>query len=325
MVLWCSVRKYFRNFLRESKTFYEHLLNGHLAIARVAKNGSVFQDELLSPAVMAAAQAASTPTGGVSNSKPMGDTPNRRRMYLALLTCHRCLIFLGDLERYYQLVGEGRRNWLKAERYYRQALQLLPENGNPHNQLAVVATYTNNNLSAVHRYFRSLAVRGQPFTTALQNLKLIFEKNQSKTAAPPAPAATAGSAGSSSSASTDTKQKEVETSSGSGSGGAFSVGPATVTRASISAEISDLKRLDFFIVKLYGMLYLRDELQNFEVIEKSVIHKLDELFFRPMRERVKQYSHLEKARFASFALQLLTGLVRVFCWYRPTVSAHLTH
>jgi hypothetical protein len=40
-----------------------------------------------------------------------------------------------------------------------------------------------------------------------------------------------------------------------------------------------------------------------------VIHKLDELFFRPMRERVKQYSHLEKARFAAFALQLLTGLV----------------
>ncbi len=70
----------------------------------------------------------------------------------------RVCVCIWYAERYYQLVGEGRRNWLKAERYYRQALQLLPENGNPHNQLAIVATYNNNNLSAVHRYFRSLVM-----------------------------------------------------------------------------------------------------------------------------------------------------------------------
>ena len=61
-------------------------------------------------------------------------------------------------ERYYQLSGEGTRTWVKAERFYKQALQLLPDNGNPHNQLAVVATYTNNNLAAVHRYVRSYAL-----------------------------------------------------------------------------------------------------------------------------------------------------------------------
>ena len=104
-------------------------------------------------------------------------------MQLALLTCHRSLIFLGDLERYSQLIlgpapdqpSSSDKDWRKAERYYRWALALMAINGNPHNQLAVVATYKQNNLLAVHRYFRSIAVK-QPFATAMQNLKLLFDK-----------------------------------------------------------------------------------------------------------------------------------------------------
>ena len=114
-------------------------------------------------------------------------------MHLALLTCHRSLIFLGDLERYSQLIlgpspdhpdnagdkGDVKEQrdhrWSKAERYYRWALTIMSCNGNPHNQLAVVATYKQNNLLAVHRYFRSIAV-AQPFSTAMQNLKLLFDK-----------------------------------------------------------------------------------------------------------------------------------------------------
>ena len=115
-------------------------------------------------------------------------------MQLALLTCHRSLIFLGDLERYSQLIlgpspdhpqdtkGEVKdardHRWSKAERYYRWALTIMSCNGNPHNQLAVVATYKQNNLLAVHRYFRSIAVL-QPFSTAMQNLKLLFDKQVS--------------------------------------------------------------------------------------------------------------------------------------------------
>ena len=116
-------------------------------------------------------------------------------MHLALLTCHRSLIFLGDLERYSQLIlgpspdhpaaaadkdGKDARDlrWSKAERYYRWALTIMACNGNPHNQLAVVATYKQNNLLAVHRYFRSIAVQ-QPFSTAMQNLKLLFDKQLS--------------------------------------------------------------------------------------------------------------------------------------------------
>jgi hypothetical protein len=193
--------------------------------------------------------------------------------HLALLTSHRCLIFLGDLERYFQLVGEGTRHWGKAERCYHQALELIPSNGNPHNQLAVVATYTNNNLAAVHRYFRSLAVSGTPFATALQNLQLIFTKNHSKVG----------------------KYKEKDLAAG--------------VTPNYDTYISDLKRADTFIVKLYGMLYTGGDLELFPVIERSVVRKLDALFFRPMRQSVRRFSDLEKHRFSNFAMQVLTGCI----------------
>ena len=123
----------------------------------------------------------SSPSSGGSGSSKVYSAAELSTMQLALLTCHRSLIFLGDLERYSQLIlgpapdQPTSSSWTKSERYYRWALALMAVNGNPHNQLAVVATYKQNNLLAVHRYFRSIAVR-QPFATAMQNLKLLFDK-----------------------------------------------------------------------------------------------------------------------------------------------------
>lgn len=242
------VQKLFRNFLRDASAFYESLLDGHLKISQIVRNGSEFRDEF---------------QNGVED---------RSRLYLALLTCHRCLIFLGDLERYYQHVNDT-HSYSKAERFYRQALELLPENGNPHNQLAVVSTYTNNNLAAVHRYFRSLAVSGQPFTTALQNLRLIFDKNHAKVL--------------------KYKQKDLES----------GVTP------NYDTYISDLRRVDTFIVKLYGILYTSTDLELFVPVEKAVVKKLDALFFRRMRQSVRRFSEVEKQRFSNFAMQVLTGCI----------------
>jgi hypothetical protein len=42
-------------------------------------------------------------------------------------------------------------------------------------QLAVLATYTGDNMQAVYHYFFSLAV-ATPFVTACANVKLLFEK-----------------------------------------------------------------------------------------------------------------------------------------------------
>lgn len=55
-----------------------------------------------------------------------------------LISCHRCLIYLGDLARYKGLYGEGdskTREYAAASSYYLQAASCLPSSGNPHHQV----------------------------------------------------------------------------------------------------------------------------------------------------------------------------------------------
>ncbi|GKV26267.1 hypothetical protein SLEP1_g35604 [Rubroshorea leprosula] len=97
-----------------------------------------------------------------------------------LVSCHRCLIYLGDLARYKGLYGEGdsiTREYAAASSYYLQAASIWPSSGNPHHQLAILASYSGDELVAVYRYFRSLAVEN-PFSTARDNLIVAFEKNR---------------------------------------------------------------------------------------------------------------------------------------------------
>ncbi|KAA8544619.1 hypothetical protein F0562_022631 [Nyssa sinensis] len=97
-----------------------------------------------------------------------------------LISCHRCLIYLGDLARYKGLYGEGdskSRDFAAASSYYLQAASLWPSSGNPHHQLAILATYSGDEVVAVYCYFRSLAV-DSPFSTARDNLIVAFEKNR---------------------------------------------------------------------------------------------------------------------------------------------------
>ncbi|EOA19874.1 hypothetical protein CARUB_v10000123mg [Capsella rubella] len=97
-----------------------------------------------------------------------------------LVSCHRCLIYLGDLARYKGLYGEGDskiREYTAAKSYYLQAASLLPASGNPHHQLAIIASYSGDEFAATYRYFRSLAVES-PFPTARDNLIVAFEKNR---------------------------------------------------------------------------------------------------------------------------------------------------
>jgi protein SMG7 len=49
-------------------------------------------------------------------------------------SCHRCLIFLGDLARYKEVHGDG-QDWSVSAGYYLQASALWPSSGNPHNQV----------------------------------------------------------------------------------------------------------------------------------------------------------------------------------------------
>lgn len=59
-------------------------------------------------------------------------------MKKGLVSCHRCLIYLGDLARYKGLYGEGdsiNREFAAASSYYLQAASLWPSSGNPHHQV----------------------------------------------------------------------------------------------------------------------------------------------------------------------------------------------
>nr|CCA21263.1 conserved hypothetical protein [Albugo laibachii Nc14] len=98
---------------------------------------------------------------------------------------YRCLIFLGDLARYRELHSRNaKKNFANAEEFYHDALRVFPENGNPHNQLAVLATYVDAETVAVYRYCRSLLI-ANPFTTAEENLVLLFERSRQQPLAPP--------------------------------------------------------------------------------------------------------------------------------------------
>ena len=66
------------------------------------------------------------------------DGKKSAEMKKGLISCHRCLIYLGDLARYKGLYGEGdskSREFAAASSYYLQAASLWPSSGNPHHQV----------------------------------------------------------------------------------------------------------------------------------------------------------------------------------------------
>lgn len=123
---------------------------------------------------------------------------------------HKALVCLGDIERYKEQYGSERDKKLaqgskqgrhadggragskakgsiitnqptdtdevyaKAIFVYEVARALVPENGNPSNQMAVVAMYTKDNFLAVYHYCRALACR-KPFQAAEGNLNKLLK------------------------------------------------------------------------------------------------------------------------------------------------------
>ncbi|CAH8365328.1 unnamed protein product [Eruca vesicaria subsp. sativa] len=122
------------------------------------------------------------PLGYFQDSQNLAEKDGKKlaEVQKGLVSCHRCLIYLGDLARYKGLYGEGdskNREHAAASSYYLQAASLLPGSGNPHHQLAIIASYSEDEFAATYRYFRSLAVE-TPFPTARDNLIVAFEKNR---------------------------------------------------------------------------------------------------------------------------------------------------
>ncbi|KAF8872464.1 hypothetical protein BD779DRAFT_1452737 [Infundibulicybe gibba] len=127
----------------------------------------------------------------------------QRQGRLAILS--KALVCLGDIARYREQYNEsggrsrighedtvpGRRgrnrrsgapdiaprprNYDKAQQCYEQARYLVPHEGNPSHQLAILASYKQDLFSSLVHYYRALCVR-QPYDTAADNMGVIMTK-----------------------------------------------------------------------------------------------------------------------------------------------------
>jgi tetratricopeptide (TPR) repeat protein len=129
------------------------------------------------------------------------NTEEEREGRLAILS--KALICLGDIARYRELYNEsnGRRagqedgparrgrnrrggaadipprprNYDKARQCYEQARLLVPYEGNPSHQLAILSSYQKDSFSSLIHYYRALCV-SQPYDTAAENLGTVLTK-----------------------------------------------------------------------------------------------------------------------------------------------------
>ncbi|KAI5828172.1 hypothetical protein K523DRAFT_353678 [Schizophyllum commune Tattone D] len=67
------------------------------------------------------------------------------------------------------------RNYDRAQLCYEHARRLVPDDGNPSHQMAIIASYQNDVFSSVVHYYRALCVR-QPYEPAADNLATVFNK-----------------------------------------------------------------------------------------------------------------------------------------------------
>ena len=131
-------------------------------------------------------------------------TPEEHTARMAILT--KAIICLGDIARYRELYNESggrpraghedggparrgknrrggavaeayprQRTYEKAQQCYEQARALLPHEGNPSHQLAILASYKKDNFTSLVHYYRALCVR-QPYDTAAENLGTVLSK-----------------------------------------------------------------------------------------------------------------------------------------------------
>ncbi|GER25435.1 telomerase activating protein Est1 [Striga asiatica] len=115
----------------------------------------------------------------LNNEDRVAISAEPQKAYACEYTCHRLLICLGDLARYGEIVKRSEAcDWSIAAKYYFESTRTCPDSGNPHNQLALLATYVGDSFLALYHCVRSLALK-EPFPDAWRNIMLLFEENRS--------------------------------------------------------------------------------------------------------------------------------------------------
>ncbi|KAK1276523.1 Protein SMG7 [Acorus gramineus] len=220
---------------------------------------------------------------GVEGQIVMGkDEKKSGEMKKGLMSCHRCMIYLGDLARYKGLYGEGDSvscEYAAASSYYIQASCMWPSSGNPHHQLAILASYSGDDLVAIYRYFRSLATE-TPFSTARDNLIIAFEKNRQIYSQLPA----------------NIKISKMKTTTGQMNGKGRGRGHTKIFAKDSEVESDSFKEVEPSIsenykafstrfVRLNGILFTRTSLETFGEIFSAIISDLYELLSSGLEEK----------------------------------------
>lgn len=90
------------------------------------------------------------------------------------LTAFRILIRLGDLARYQRdALGVNDADWSASWTYYLDAQKVMPEQGMPYNQLAVLCTYAHDTIGALFYYSQSLSLP-VPSETGKSNIEVLM-------------------------------------------------------------------------------------------------------------------------------------------------------
>ncbi|CAB4420940.1 unnamed protein product [Rhizophagus irregularis] len=99
-----------------------------------------------------------------------------RRRELTAEYIQRCLIHLGDFARYREtLLDASEKRWEFSRQFYTKAARVYCENGKAQAQLALLATYGDNELDIVYWYCFSLSTK-QPPSISSENLKFFYSK-----------------------------------------------------------------------------------------------------------------------------------------------------
>nr|GMD91898.1 protein SMG7L-like [Ipomoea batatas] len=212
--------------------------------------------------------------------------------------CHRFLVCLGDLARYSELCKKHDAcKWSAAATYYLEASWIWPDSGNPHNQLALLATYVGDPFLALYHCVRSLAVK-EPFPDAWNNLMLLLEENRSS-----------HFHSLSSEAHLDLlkpSEKALLRTRSQGSDGSSNDNKLEGTE-SVSSGKSDIWRL---FVRLISFFLLRSSLEDFPHTLASTVRQLEALMAlgdEDLKAALESYQFMDPSREGPYrTLQLVT-------------------
>lgn len=97
---------------------------------------------------------------------------------LALVSAQKFCIFHGDLLRYREQINDS-AHFGDAAGWYVKAYQLIPSNGMPSNQLAILSLYGKRKFDAIFYHMRSLHA-SNPIKSAKESLVILFDELRKK-------------------------------------------------------------------------------------------------------------------------------------------------